>query len=99
MSDFPDITIFRRFSELNVENILFLQAEISHLEERLKDLRHDEDMQGDEKGLHPQRNWVKLSQPDDDGEYCAQWELMTEIREKLEQYSMLRQSHDALLNR
>jgi hypothetical protein len=42
MSTYPDVFIVRRFSELNVMNLLYLQAELAHLEQELKEIE-DED--------------------------------------------------------
>lgn len=50
-SQWPDVACFRRFGTLNAENLLFLQAEISHLEDRLKELRADEENRRDLRGL------------------------------------------------
>ena len=90
MGSWPDVAIFRRFGNLNVENLLFLQAEISHLEARLRTLRQEEDDRKDPKGLAAQRSWFELSQPDENGNESEQWELMQDIREKLKEYSMLK---------
>jgi hypothetical protein len=91
ISQWPDVAMFRRFSALNAENLLFLQAEISHLEVELRDLRDEENKKQDVKGMTApvQRNWLELSQPNEDGEYCEQWELILKIREKLKEYSKL----------
>ena len=78
---------FRRFGTLNAENLLFLQAEISHLEDRLKQIRAEEERTDNEKGMISQRSWFELSQPDENGEYCEQWELMQDIRDKLKEYN------------
>ena len=39
MGSWSDVAIFRRFANLNAENLLFLQAELLHLEQELQDLR------------------------------------------------------------
>jgi hypothetical protein len=87
MGRWPDVAIIRRFATLNIETLLALQAEISHLEDELKQLREEEERHNDEKGLNAQRYWFELSQPDANGEYCEQWELMQKIRVKLKEYS------------
>jgi hypothetical protein len=48
MSHHSDLAIFRRFSKLNFQNLLYLQAELTHLEANLSRLAD----RGDE---HPNR--------------------------------------------
>lgn len=86
MSSWPDVAIFRRFGTLNAENLLLLQAEISHLEDRLQ--RQREEQRRSEKSLLKEQNWHELSQPiNEDGDFCDQYETMLEIRDKLKEYS------------
>lgn len=43
------LAIFRRFGRLNVQNVLYLQAKLTHLEEDLERLvHHDQDEPGRE---------------------------------------------------
>lgn len=77
-----EYAIFRRFRMLNAHNLLFLQAELTHLEAELFSLaqRNSPDR------LRPNQDWWTLyhSEETDDME---QWDKVVEIREKLEQYS------------
>jgi len=41
-SHFPEIICFRKFSQLNLELLLYKQAEISHVELKIKNLRKSE---------------------------------------------------------
>jgi hypothetical protein len=88
MASWPDIAIFRRFGALNAQNLLFLQAEITHLERELEVIRSNNERNNDEKGLHGDRNWFELSQESEDGEAHPQWIVIQDIREKLKEYSM-----------
>jgi hypothetical protein len=88
MGLWPEVAIFRRFGALNSQNLLFLQAEIAHLERELKVIREREEKREDEKGLLAQRSWFELSQETEDGEPCPQWAVIQEIRSKLSEYSM-----------
>jgi hypothetical protein len=88
MGLWPEVAIFRRFGALNAQNLLFLQAELAHLERELKVIREREEKQEDAKGLLAQRSWFELSQATEDGEYCPQWTVIQDIRSKLSEYSM-----------
>lgn len=87
MASWPDVAIFRRFGALNAQNLLFLQAEITHLERELEVIRKQSELNNDEKGLHGDRNWFELSQESEDGEHHQQWIVIQDIREKLKEYS------------
>ena len=88
MGTWPEVAIFRRFGSLNAQNLLFSQAEITHLETELRDLRAEEEQKEDLKGIAAQRNWFELSQGlDDDDEPSEQWEIIQKIRVKLKEYS------------
>ena len=87
MASWPDVAIFRRFGALNAQNLLFLQAEITHLERELEIIRKNNELNNDEKGLHGDRNWFELSQESEDGELHPQWVVIQDIREKLKEYS------------
>ncbi|KAH0840788.1 hypothetical protein FOPE_05905 [Fonsecaea pedrosoi] len=88
MGTWPEVAIFRRFGSLNAQNLLFLQAEITHLETELRDLRNEEEQRQDLKGIEAQRNWYKLSQGlEDDDEPSEQWDIIQKIRVKLREYN------------
>jgi regulator of replication initiation timing len=77
-----EYAIFRRFRMLNAQNLLFLQAELTHLEAELFSLVQ----QNSSNRLEPSRDWWALyhSEETDDVE---QWDKIMENREKLERYS------------
>lgn len=84
MGEHPEFAIFRRFRALNMQNLLYLQAEIIHLEAELRRLAR-EDMKHGGRQDHP-HDWWSLSQGQEEGD-AKQWEKVLEIREKLEEYS------------
>lgn len=87
MGLWPEVAIFRRFGALSAQNLLFLQAEIAHLERELQVVREREEKQEDERGLLAQRSWYQLSQATADGEHSPQWAIIQEIRAKLSEYN------------
>jgi hypothetical protein len=83
MGSWPEMAIFRRFGALNVQNLLFLQAELSHLEYELHRLREDHSRSEDEKRQLSLRCWWDMRGDEDSG----QLDIVMEIRQKLSEYS------------
>ena len=90
MGDFPEVAIFRRFSALSAQNLLYMQAELRNLEADLRN--HAEE---DENSPHPDRkvysmDWFALKDSCEDsaeeGNDGRQWQTILEIRSKLEIY-------------
>ena len=88
MGTHPETAILRRFGALNALNLLYLQAELTNLENAL----HCEEKANQESG-HVDRvlystDWETLrnSVTAEDGN-PGQWNTMLEIRKKLEEYS------------
>lgn len=82
----PETTIFRRFGFLNAQNLLYLQAELTWLEKRLRERQAEDSV--DSKGNKSQYalNWYWLSQAEDDGD-TTQLDLVMKIRETMKEYS------------
>lgn len=82
----PDSSIFRRFGALNARNLLYMQAELVHLEEKLEAL---EEVDGGSKegnaGVYS-RDWYWLENSGEEGN-GQQLETVLELREKLKEYS------------
>ncbi|KAF4303144.1 hypothetical protein GTA08_BOTSDO09333 [Botryosphaeria dothidea] len=81
----PEVAIFRRFGFLNAQNILYMQAELVSLEERLRKIQVKDDQSPEPKSRYA-KNWWLLSESvnhDDD----EQWSLVQEIRGKLKDYN------------
>ena len=83
----PEIAIFRRFGFLNQLNALYMQAELKHLEEKLKKVqRKDSQSDGEEKYFT--KDFFFLNESGESrGE---QFSLVMSIREKLDKYSTYR---------
>ncbi|CZR56439.1 uncharacterized protein PAC_06327 [Phialocephala subalpina] len=90
MGTFPDTAVMRRFSALSAQNLLYLQAELTSLEEDLRKYAAEDD-----ESSHPDRNvyslnWLALKESNaedaEEGNNGSQWETMEAIRNKLEQY-------------
>jgi hypothetical protein len=86
MASFNEFAILRHFKTLNYQNLLYLHAELIHLESELRDLA-ERDAQHANRQYHA-KDWFSLSQAQD-GEDREQWEKVIELREKLEKYSEL----------
>lgn len=85
MSQSGELAIFRRFSKLNLQNLLYLQAEITHLEKGLEDLAERDFANA---SLPPYHNdWWYLANPHEADPEKEQWMKVLEIRQKLKEYS------------
>jgi len=87
MSHHDELAIFRRFGTLNLQNLLYLQAELTHLEEDLRKIVANDQ-------AHPGRQfhtkyWYSLAHSENDEEK-EQWDKVLQIRETLKEYSMRR---------
>jgi hypothetical protein len=86
MSTYPEFAILRSFRTLNMQNLLYLQAEITHLEAELRRRTVENIASG--KSPDYQHDWWSLAHGHEDGN-GMQWDIMLEIGEKLEKYSKL----------
>jgi hypothetical protein len=84
MSQHGELAIFRRFSQLNLQSLLYLQAELTHLEADLK--RFAERDHADPDRADYAKYWWFMAQSKDDEEK-DQWDKVLQIREKLKEYS------------
>lgn len=78
-------TIFRQFKSSASRDLLFLQAELAHLEEEFVALLERNKTIEGEQELHD-RNWYLLSTAKNRGCGGEQWEKALEIRAKLREY-------------
>jgi hypothetical protein len=88
MGAHPEVAIVRRFGALNAQNILYLQAELTTLELKLKRCAKADADSAHQKRTVYDRDWQTLSgslqSQDGDPE---QWMTILNIREKLKEYS------------
>ncbi|KAI1462159.1 hypothetical protein F4805DRAFT_412270 [Annulohypoxylon moriforme] len=79
------LLIFRRFGSLNARNLLYMQTELIQLESRLLELDNSLDrMSRQLTGWTVPRSWNKMATSDEGRELL---DLVTTIRERLEQYN------------
>lgn len=92
LSRWRDMNIFRRFGALQAQRILFLQAELAHLEDQLNDIREEEyrnaseDPEKREESELQSQYWRALH---DAGEDSEEYIILQEISEKLTEYSTI----------
>lgn len=97
MSNHEEFAILRRFKHLNMKNLLYLQAEIAHLEEEIDELANRDSLNPDLQ-FHG-RDWWSLANGEDDSSQ-EQWNKVLQLREKLEIYNdaVLKQARLARLD-
>jgi hypothetical protein len=82
----PEVAIYRRFGALNAQNLLYFQAQLTDLEEKIRDQQlFDHNSPTGEKSQYA-KNWFKLSDSENDGD-TDQLDLVLKIRELLKEYS------------
>jgi hypothetical protein len=99
-SNASDLAIFKKFGELNMLNLLRLQAELQALQEKLRiNYKHQENLpyqysfkkirQHDPAGLQASMNPLLIPVDSDDEDYCptALHKLLKRIEKKLKAYS------------
>ncbi|KAK9420999.1 hypothetical protein SUNI508_06144 [Seiridium unicorne] len=98
MASQDEFAIVRRFKALNMQDLLYRQAEITHLESELTELAHRDSRHFDREYFA--KDWYSLSQGSS-GEDREQWQKFEELREKLNAYNdaLLKQSQLAQLPR
>lgn len=77
--------IFRQFKASANRDLLFLQAELVHLEEEFSRIAELDRKAAGEEALYD-RNWQLLSTSRNRDMGGKQWEIALEIREKLREY-------------
>jgi len=86
MAKHPEFAILRGFKTLNYQNLLYLQAEITHLEAELQ-AQAEIDARHPERRLYKHDWWQLANNDDDDDDGRKQWLIAAKIREKLREYS------------
>jgi len=82
----PEMAIFRRFGALNAQNLLYLQAELILLEERLREIQVSDHTSAHREKLKYALNWYQLQNSPDHGD-SSQLDLVLKIRCLLKEYS------------
>lgn len=87
MGNYSESLMIRQFNELNVQNILYLQAELVDLEQDYRELEKENDASTDAEKARFSLDWYTLSTTKEDGGDNEQWRTAIKIREKLQEYS------------
>ena len=89
MGAHPEVAIFRRFGFLNTLSLLYLQAELQNLEDRLTQTAMADNESTEGYRYLYNTDWQTLSESISavNGN-PEQWNTMQRIREKLNEYSM-----------
>lgn len=97
MSNHDEFAILRRFMHLNIKNLLYLQAELAHLEEELDEVV-ERDSLDPELQFHGRDWWLLAKDEDESGQ--EQWRKVLQLREKLDIYNdaVLKQARLARLD-
>jgi len=86
----PGFAIFRRFSELNARNLLYLQAELLDVEEELYETEIDDQRDQDLRQLQFSMRGIHNGRAAPDGSKArSRWKLYEEQRRLLKEYSEL----------
>jgi len=84
MGSIPELSVFRRFGALNSQRLLYLQAELIHLERQLRGREQIDDGSNKDYSV----DWAKLRNSATCPVECdLQYELMNKIWDKLREYS------------
>ncbi|KAF2468337.1 uncharacterized protein BDR25DRAFT_335447 [Lindgomyces ingoldianus] len=97
----PEAAIFRKFGALNAQNLLYFQAELTCLEQELRDqqLEDDNDRNPDQgvKKCKYAKSWDWLRDSQEDGD-TTQLDLVLKIRETLKEYNHALLQQSMILN-
>ncbi|KAI4128688.1 MAG: hypothetical protein LQ338_002635, partial [Usnochroma carphineum] len=85
MGEHQELATFRRFQRLNVKSLLYMQAEILHLESELEIIEFDDQTSGDK--FRASLNVSVFNLKESSGlPHGVQWAKVLEIQEKLQAY-------------
>jgi hypothetical protein len=86
MGTYPEHAIYRRFDGLNAQNLLYFQAELTHLERKLRRLEAADFGSTDENRFNYSKDWYWLSNSACE-ESSEQLDTVRAIRGRLKEYS------------
>ncbi|XDG03573.1 hypothetical protein ABKA04_003188 [Annulohypoxylon sp. FPYF3050] len=87
MQDHPEDTIVRRFAALNLQNILYLQAEVINLQRDYDKLEADNNSSVEDDRRNFAFDWYTLAHIHDTPGSDKQWEKWQQLRKALKEYS------------
>lgn len=82
MESLPEAAIFRKFGALNAQNLLYYQAELTYLEQKLHAQQHTDKTQGTDLEKKYAVDWFWLGRAP-----STQLDLVLKIRTLLKEYS------------
>ena len=88
MSSHYETAIFRRFGELNMVNLLSLQAELMDLEIQLQNIQADDELSDHPTRMQHAVDFYEMRERKEDEGDDLQWRMLLRIREKLQEYSI-----------
>ena len=83
MAQQQELAIFKTYRTLGIQNLLYLQAEIAHVQEELQNLVERDQIHPDR--AYHSRDWWSLSQGETE-EDTEQWKTVQELRTLLNKY-------------
>jgi len=83
---YPRLAVFRSFATLSAKTLLYMQAELVHLEAQLADIAHEDAFSADQEKASYRYSWNDLSHPSKKAGYDIQLQKVLEIRQKLQEY-------------
>lgn len=87
MGNYPELGMVSQFSSLNIQSLLYRQAELISLQQDLQELVDSSDRSSDEEKREFSRDWNALSSANEKDGSDEQWRLVLLIRERLKAYS------------
>ena len=87
MGKYPNVGMVSQFSALNIQSLLYMQAEVAELQQELHELEIENDRSENSDRVRFSRSWKLLSSGEPSDGSDEQWKLVLLIREKFKQYS------------
>lgn len=99
MGEHLESAMIERFSDINLQNILYLQAEIHGLREDLRKLEAQTTTRGLEEHKNFPLDWYTLAHTEENNHTNEQWQKVLQLRPRLREYSKrTKTSHDQKLS-
>jgi|ERR1700730_13937792 hypothetical protein len=86
LSNDEDLAMYRRFRFLSTKTLLYMQAELLHLEEKLKNQVKRDLEPNDGKEMDFDVYWKTLNETPDNGLSCWQKEMVQAVKLRLTEY-------------
>lgn len=93
MGTYPELAIFRRFGALNLQNIIYMQADITHLEEQLREMVAEDNHSSDPERKMLSRDWWAIAE----GSYGMDEASSRRYKIVMKLRSVLKDYNDALM--